>query len=872
MRNISNILGFIFFFGFIFQLTAQNQISQIENQLSILTQENKLLSSDLDFQITSSNTSSISNIEHIYFSQELHGYIINNTESSIHIFPNNTHIQSSIRFIKNIQSKSISNTKAVLSAIEAVKAISNQMNYSVKNPLEIKSVKKGKNQQTNISGGGIAKNDIVARLKYFPTEDQKLVLVWEVFLTEINLEHAWTFYVDATTGNIINKTNNIFYCVTESDFENKEPNFNDNLYDISNYTASKNELLDCTNCYEVFAYPMENPYYGERTIVSNPANDIASPYGWHDYDGTQGADSFLTSGNNIIATNTNNYSPNGGDLLNFTNYPYDEYYSNNERFSDSAITNIFYWANLYHDVMYMYGFDDVSGNFQVNNYNNGGLGNDNIDLDGQLDSYQCNAAIAPFPDGISPYMILGTCGNRDSAYDNVVVVHEYTHGLVHRLIGGANSGNCLENIDPIDEGYADWYGLMFTMNAEDQGEDARGFASYYVNAGTEGDGIRPYPYSTNLEINPFVYQSYPNYDERYNWVWASALWEVTWKLIETYGFDENIYNFTGDVNQDAGNIMALAIVTESLKLLNCYPFMIDARNAIFAADQNIYNGENECLLWEAFAKRGLGAGAMIFGVPSFDEMVTANLNLNFQNVCVNSNIREEVMGGFPLGGFYSGDGVTDNGDGISFTFNPEMAGIGNHTITYEIEGSSSCRIASTSEYTITVKEDLEAPVISCLENENIIIPLEESFFEIPDYTALIEVTDNCGIPEVSQVPVLGTELGVGDYTITVGAEDSSGNQSFCTFVLNIKKEIGDIDNLISISPNPTDELLTFSSVNSIPNLDISIFNINGKLVKTFSYSDFNFNTTVSIKDIASGMYFVKMKAEGNTIVKRIIKY
>ncbi|HBY67369.1 MAG TPA: peptidase, partial [Flavobacteriaceae bacterium] len=92
-------------------------------------------------------------------------------------------------------------------------------------------------------------------------------------------------------------------------------------------------------------------------------------------------------------------------------------------------------------------------------------------------------------------------------------------------------------------------------------------------------------------------------------VWAEMLWEMTWTLIDEHGFDPDYYNFTGDVTQDAGNIMALALVTEGMKLQPCSPGFVDGRDAIIAADQAIYGGANECLIWEAFAKRGLGFSA-----------------------------------------------------------------------------------------------------------------------------------------------------------------------------------------------------------------------------------------------------------------------
>ncbi len=51
-------------------------------------------------------------------------------------------------------------------------------------------------------------------------------------------------------------------------------------------------------------------------------------------------------------------------------------------------------------------------------------------------------------------------------------------------------------------------------------------------------------------------------------------------------------------------------------------------------------------------------------------------------VCENGGVQMNLGGGTPTGGIYSGAGVTDNGNGTTFTFDPMMAGTGNITINY----------------------------------------------------------------------------------------------------------------------------------------------------------------------------------------------
>ncbi len=64
-----------------------------------------------------------------------------------------------------------------------------------------------------------------------------------------------------------------------------------------------------------------------------------------------------------------------------------------------AITNLFYMNNMMHDIWYQYGFDEASGNFQENNYSNGGLVGDSVFADAQDGGGLNNANFGTPPDG-----------------------------------------------------------------------------------------------------------------------------------------------------------------------------------------------------------------------------------------------------------------------------------------------------------------------------------------------------------------------------------------------------------------------------------------------------------------------------------------
>ena len=201
--------------------------------------------------------------------------------------------------------------------------------------------------------------------------------------------------------------------------------------------------------------------------------------------------------------------------------------------------------------------------------------------------------------------------NRDSAMDNGVVTHEYGHGVSNRLTGGPNNVNCLDGIQSggMGEGWSDFWGLALTAKSGNENkEGTRGIGTYVLYQPEDGPGIRRFRYSTNLAIDPLTYASLPatggevhNVGE----IWASALWDMYWNLVREKGFESNFY----DSASGAGNIVALQLVMDGLKLQPCNPTFLDARDAILLADQNNNGGANECSIWRAFAKRGMGVAA-----------------------------------------------------------------------------------------------------------------------------------------------------------------------------------------------------------------------------------------------------------------------
>ncbi len=663
--------------------------------------EERIKTKSLDYVITSEHISRTSGIHHIYLRQAINGIEVYGTDSSIHIDAIGKTVTSHDKFVNNIQS-GLKNATASLSAAEAISSVARQMGYKLSN-LQALEKNGGINQSMVFNKANISASDIPVRLMYYYREGFGTTLVWELSVEELDSSDWWNFRVDANTGTIIDKDNWTVSCfddlpnheVKSSGFEEKVP-----IYTVAN---APSVLM---GSYNVLALPVESPNHGGRSNLSNPDNPIASPYGWHDTNGSPGAESNYTIGNNADAyddssgsnSGTDAKRANGGSGLNFE-FPFNTNVTVGDKSIKAAVTNLFYMTNVMHDVFYLYGFDEASGNFQQNNYGNGGIGNDSVRSEAQDGSGTCNANFSTPTDGGRGRMQMYVCGTRDGDFDNGVISHEYGHGISTRLTGGAGNSSCLNNQEQMGEGWSDFFGLVLTIEPGDLGTDPRGMGTWLIGEAANGPGIRTQRYDT--DTNTYTYNSIKTEVAPHGVgsVWAMMLWEMTWDLIDVYGWDPDIYNGTG------GNNIALKLVVEGLKLQPCSPGFVDGRNAILLADQNIYGGANQCTIWKAFARRGLGYSASqgstnskTDGTQAFDlPPGTAVFNNSIESLCITEGVQTGLGGGTPTGGVYSGAGVTDDGNGSTYTFDPNVAGIGTSSITYTVNDTCSGGVANLND-------------------------------------------------------------------------------------------------------------------------------------------------------------------------------
>ena len=203
----------------------------------------------------------------------------------------------------------------------------------------------------------------------------------------------------------------------------------------------------------------------------------------------------------------------------------------------------------------------------------------------------------------------------DGDFDNGIIAHEYGHGVSTRLAGGRLTTSCLRNSEQQGEGWSDFFAYMLTMKASDSPTVGRGIGNFASGLAIDGPGIRKYKYSTDMAVNPFTFEStntmtYKNATNAdqidihsVGSVWATMLWDLAWKYIDKYGFDADV------VNGNGGNNKVMQLVIDGLKLQPCNASFTQARDAIIAADQATTGGQNKCMIWNVFARRGLGLSA-----------------------------------------------------------------------------------------------------------------------------------------------------------------------------------------------------------------------------------------------------------------------
>ncbi|KAJ3319247.1 hypothetical protein HDV06_006575 [Boothiomyces sp. JEL0866] len=486
-----------------------------------------------------------SSIDHIYLIRKINGVKVDNHNAQVHLKDGQPLSFSSSFSGKSIVRRSLAPIpadKPIVSLAQAVQVAEKQY--------------------------GAPKDDFPASMVYLQVPSGKLVYCHQFQLKNMTLGKWYQVSVDSATSQTIQ------------------------VVDYVSHFAS----------YNVIKLPKANPDDGFE-IVSDPSDKTASPLGWHQTP----TNSFTDTQGNNVDSKVKRIRPDGGSTLTFDSKFDIKDWSASTNNINSAITNSFYLANMIHDISYMYGFTEEAGNFQSNNFGKGGLENDAVVIKNYASGGFNNARFVTPPDGQTPemYLFLFTHSDteRATSFENAVVLHEYTHGISERLTGGSRQGNCLESpqANGMGEGWSDAV-AVFLLRKE--GENRSTIATVGSWVTERSNGLRPYPYSTNMQDNPFTFKYilHETSEHVVGTIWATMLYELYWNLVDKYGFTPNYH----DPSQMKGNVMALRLLIGGLTMQPCNPTFVTARDAIIAADTAYYEGKNRCLIWKAFAKRGLG--------------------------------------------------------------------------------------------------------------------------------------------------------------------------------------------------------------------------------------------------------------------------
>lgn len=632
---------------------SQKEIVSSKDYLAKNLNKHNLSKIDVDEMIVSSAyLSPTTGWYHIYFNQ---------THQNIEVFngllnvtmKNGEVVNTNHSFVDNLSFRaSAINTKNVLGTISPIQAIEKAAKH-----LNLPSSNISKIQETlsTLSSGAVDKGkyldkslsneNIDVKLYWLAYESEgeevvkdrtKLALTYSVRIVTKDNSNIWNVHVDVNTGNIIRQIDEVIHC----DFGVPNKDGLGQNHEGHNHTKNeeKNNQLAAPNQYNVFDYPLESPNHGAQTIVSNPYTRFlptgmgpGSTNGWHN-DGT--TDYTSTRGNNVFAKEdlaADNETTIGASPTSATldfNFPYTQAVNTAAGNLNAAITNIFYWNNVMHDILWRYGFDEPSGNFQRDNLGKGGAGNDFVFADAQDGSGTNNANFSTPVDGTNGRMQMFIWNNAgsptyqpDSDFDNGVIAHEYGHGWSTRLTGGPANSSCLQNAEQGGEGWSDYAALMTATDWSTlsptlaSANIPRGIGTYVIGQPITGAGIRPFRYSydkTNVN-NVVTYGGVQNaitfsQPHGIGSIWATMLWDMTWEIILQDGEigADNIYDVPAAIADYKGNVAAMKLVNEGLRLQPCSPSFVQARDAIFQADQLLFNGRYRCAIGRAFARRGLG--------------------------------------------------------------------------------------------------------------------------------------------------------------------------------------------------------------------------------------------------------------------------
>jgi uncharacterized repeat protein (TIGR01451 family) len=376
-----------------------------------------------DVKITDEYVSEQMGLTHVWVQQQHQGTPVFNGLFGLHVTKEDKVLHLDHRFVPALNEK-VNTTIPSLSAAKALELALGGLDFN--QPQTPRLNEKINERNFIFDKGTVSRSNIPVSACFHVSKDGQTVrLAWTMTIDQINTSDIWSIRIDAQTGALLDRINQTVYC--NAGHVHRDGEF---CQDAVTSMEGALPFLNAAESYNVFALPTESPAHGSRVVVTDPAHPVASPFGWLDVNGVAGNEYTYTRGNNVWAyndlandnTGSEAESFSGGSTTTF-NAPFDPA-AEPEANLGAATVNLFYMNNMMHDIAYVYGFNEVAGNFQTNNYSKGGLGGDEVQAEALDNGGTDNANFATPSDGGKPRMQMFKWSRSGGNIVNVIAPDE----------------------------------------------------------------------------------------------------------------------------------------------------------------------------------------------------------------------------------------------------------------------------------------------------------------------------------------------------------------------------------------------------------------------------------------------------------------